>query len=163
MKEFFAICEGIKDGRYLGKYGKRGVRNHFGMPIISPPVSIHNPPKGTVSYALVMEDKDAFPVCGFSFIHWTVCNVTTDSIPEDASRQGNLTQGLNSWFVSAPQKECACYGGMAPPNAPHIYEIHVYAIDKILELDNGFLYNELYRAMDGHILAEYTIKGIYEN
>ena len=26
-----------------------------------------------------------------------------------------------------------------------------------------FLLNELYRAMEGHILAQYTLKGIYEN
>ena len=163
MGQFIAKCAGIKDGKYADRYGKRGLRNRFGMPIISPPVEMIDPPKNTVSYALVMEDKDAFPVCGFSYIHWTACNITTDSIPEDASRQGLFTQGVNSWFVSAPSKECACYGGMAPPNAPHIYEIHVYALDKLLDLTDGFLYNELYRAMDGHILAESTIKGIYDN
>ena len=46
---------------------------------------------------------------------------------------------------------------------PHIYELHVYALDKLLDLRRGFLLNELYREMDGHILAKYTLKGIYEN
>ena len=55
------------------------------------------------------------------------------------------------------------YGGMTPPDKPHIYELHVYALDKILDVKRGFLLNELYRAMDGHILDEYTLKGIYEN
>ena len=55
------------------------------------------------------------------------------------------------------------YGGMTPPDKPHIYELHVYALDKLLDLRRGFLLNELYREMDGHILAEYTLKGIYEN
>ena len=52
---------------------------------------------------------------------------------------------------------------MTPPDKPHIYELHVYALDKLLDLKRGFLLNELYREMDGHILAEHTLKGIYEN
>lgn len=55
------------------------------------------------------------------------------------------------------------YGGMTPPDQPHIYELHVYAIDKMLNMEQGFLLNELYREMEGHILEEYTLKGIYEN
>ncbi len=50
-----------------------------------------------------------------------------------------------------------------PPDKPHIYELHVYALDKMLDLERGFLLNELYREMDGHILAQHTLKGIYEN
>lgn len=52
---------------------------------------------------------------------------------------------------------------MAPPDSPHIYEIHVYALDTMLDLENGFFYNELYRRMDGHILETYTLKGEYRN
>ncbi len=54
-------------------------------------------------------------------------------------------------------------GGMTPPDKPHIYELHVYALDKMLDLEPGFLLNELYHQMDGHILEQYTLKGIYEN
>lgn len=52
---------------------------------------------------------------------------------------------------------------MTPPDQPHIYELRVYALDRLLNLRRGFLLNELYREVDGHILAEYTLKGIYEN
>ena len=55
------------------------------------------------------------------------------------------------------------YGGMTPPDKPHIYELHVYALDKMLDLEKGFLLNELYQEMDGHILDQFTLKGIYEN
>ena len=55
------------------------------------------------------------------------------------------------------------YGGMTPPGKPYIYELHVYALDKMLDLEKGFLLNELYREMDGHILGAFTLKGIYEN
>ncbi|MEG1331827.1 MAG: YbhB/YbcL family Raf kinase inhibitor-like protein, partial [Eubacterium sp.] len=43
----------------------------------------------------------------------------------------------------------------------HLYELHVYALDSLLDLKNGFLFNELHRKMDGHILAQYTLKGLY--
>ena len=49
------------------------------------------------------------------------------------------------------------------PDKPHIYELHVYALDKMMDLEKGFLLNELYREMDGHILDQFTLKGIYEN
>lgn len=52
---------------------------------------------------------------------------------------------------------------MAPPDAPHVYEIHVYALDTMLDLKQGFNYNELYHQMDGHILDQATLKGIYKN
>ena len=59
--------------------------------------------------------------------------------------------------------ELSCYyGGMTPPDKLHIYELHVYALDKMLDLGRGFLLNELYREMDGHILDQFTLKGIYE-
>ena len=44
----------------------------------------------------------------------------------------------------------------------HTYELHIYALDKILDLKNGFFLNELYESMEGHILDEAILKGIYE-
>ena len=49
MSAFQVTSEGIVGGKYLDKYGKRGVKNKFGMPILSPPIKIENAPKGTVS------------------------------------------------------------------------------------------------------------------
>ena len=59
--------------------------------------------------------------------------------------------------------ESSVYGGMAPPNSPHTYEIHVYALDTKLGLKTGFFLNELYKAMDGHVLDYATLKGTYIN
>ena len=33
----------------------------------------------------------------------------------------------------------------------------------LLEMENGFMMNELFRKMDGHILEAYTLKGVYDN
>ena len=105
---------------------------------------------------------------GFSWIHWTAANITRTEIKENESQTAtDFVQGVNSWTSmqgGEQSKELSSfYGGMAPPDAPHIYELHVYALDTTLELENGFLYNDLYKKMDGHILSEYTLKGTYNN
>ena len=100
--------------------------------------------------------------------HWTAANITRTEIMENESQTAtDFVQGLNSWISKQGGRQSrelsSFYGGMAPPDSPHIYQIHVYALDIMLELKNGFFYNELYRRMDGHILETYTLKGEYRN
>ena len=133
------------------------------------PFVVEDAPSGTASIAIVLEDKDAYPVTGgFAWIHWLAANITRFEIKDNESQTAtDFIQGRNSWTSIQGGEQSAelssFYGGMTPPDKPHIYELHVYALDKLLDLRRGFLLNELYREMDGHILAEYTLKGIYEN
>lgn len=157
------------NGVIADKFGKRGEKNAHGMPIFSLPLSIENAPKGTVSYAIMLEDKDAYPVSGgFSWVHWTLANLTRTELAENESQTAkDFVQGVNSWISmqggqQSPEAS-SFYGGMAPPNAPHVYEIHVYALDTMLNLSNGFYMNEMYNAMEGHVLESVTIKGSYSN
>ena len=161
---------GIVNGVIEDKYGKRGTEfNENGIPTYSLPLKIENAPEGTVSYALLLEDKDAFPVSGgFSWVHWTAANITRTELKENESQTAkDFVQGVNSWMSiqgGEQSKELSSfYGGMAPPDAEHTYELHVYALDTMLNLENGFLMNDMYKQMDGHILAEYTLKGTYKN
>ncbi|MGL5439056.1 MAG: YbhB/YbcL family Raf kinase inhibitor-like protein [Filifactoraceae bacterium] len=161
---------GIVNGQIDLKFGKHGSQfNESGMPTYSLPFKIEAAPKNTVSFALVLEDKDAFPVSGgFSWIHWTAANITRTELKENESQTAkDFVQGVNSWTSmqgGQQSKELSSfYGGMAPPDAPHLYELHVYALDTTLDLENGFYMNNLYKKMDGHILAQFTLKGIYPN
>ena len=161
---------GIVNGVIEDKYGKRGTEfNENGIPTYSLPLKIENAPEGTVSYALLLEDKDAFPVSGgFSWVHWTAANITKTELKENESQTAkDFVQGVNSWMSiqgGEQSKELSSfYGGMAPPDAEHTYELHFYALDTMLNLENGFLMNDMYKQMDGHILAEYTLKGTYKN
>lgn len=158
---------GIINGIIQDKYGKRGKVDQYGIPMCSLPLKIENAPKSTKSFAIIIEDKDAIPISGgFSWIHWVAANITKSEIKENESRtNNNIIQGLNSWISiqggNVPKEFCMYYGGMAPPDKPHIYEIHVYALDCTLNLKNGFYLNELYRLMDNHIVDKVTLKGIY--
>ncbi len=169
-KQMTVTSTGIINGKIDNKYGKHGEQfNENGMPNYSLPFKIENAPKGTVSYAIMLEDKDAFPVSGgFSWIHWTAANITRTEIGENESISAtDFVQGINSWTSmqgGGQSKELSSYyGGMAPPDAPHVYELHVYALDTKLDLQNGFNMNDMYKQMDGHVLASYTLKGEYNN
>lgn len=162
MKVF---SEALNGGMIPDRFGKRGTEtNEFGVPCRSIPVRIEDTPEGTVSYALFLEDKDAAPVCGFSWIHWIAADITRTELPENDSRLAkDYVQGINSWFGTYGKEGAIGYGGMTPPDAPHTYELHVFALDRKLGLENGFFINDLYHAMEGHILASEILKGTYSN
>ena len=90
---------GIINGVIERKYGKHGTQfNENGKPSYSLPFEIHNPPENAVSFAIVVEDKDAFPVTkGFAWIHWTVANIKRTNILENESiTSKDFIQGVNS-------------------------------------------------------------------
>ncbi len=159
---------GIINGVIQDRYGKRGEkRNSAGMVTYSLPFKILDPPYGTVSYAVFLEDKDSVPVCGFCWIHWLCANLTkVELLPNESIDAKDFIQGATSWsgkYDRADRLATSIYGGMAPPNAPHTYELHVFALDCLLDLKPGFYWNELYWAMQGHILTQATIQGVYDN
>lgn len=159
-------CSGIKNGYFDDKYGKFGSQfNLLKIPSCSIPVIFEEYPKDTKSFALILIDHDSTPVCGFSWIHWLACNIVNPIIVENASiNHPNFVQGVNSWYK--PGRDItlvSCFGGMAPPNAPHTYTLEGYALDTLFKLKEGFYINELTKAMEGHILAKETIEGVYRN
>ena len=152
---------GIINGKIDDRYGK------FGDNGLSLPFSIAEEPEGTKCFALLLEDKDAMPVCGFSWIHWVAFGFNGPDVPEDASRKCEMVQGVNSLVSplggNASKEEASRYSGMAPPDAPHYYELHVFALDCVPQLESGFYANQLFHAMRGHILAQDTLGGWYRN
>ncbi|MCC0634776.1 MULTISPECIES: YbhB/YbcL family Raf kinase inhibitor-like protein [unclassified Clostridioides] len=159
---------GIVNGVIEDKYGKRGNQfNKGGMPTYSLPLKFEDAPEHTVSFAVFLEDKDSVPVCGFAWIHWLAANITKDELKENESITAtDFIQGTTSWHSKLGdigRLEASVYGGMAPPDRPHVYEIHVFALDTTLNLEKGFYMNEFFEAMDGHILDRFTLKGSYSN
>ncbi|MEG1719642.1 MAG: YbhB/YbcL family Raf kinase inhibitor-like protein [Clostridia bacterium] len=159
---------GLTNGVFDDKYGKRGSQfSENGIPTLSIPFKITEVPSKTISFAIVLEDKDAYPISGgFAWIHWLAANIRRTEIFENESQNAkDFIQGANSWTSHQGGEQSVVlssfYGGMCPPDAPHLYELHVYALDCLLDLESGFLFNELHHKMDGHILGSYTLKGLY--
>lgn len=156
-KEMEITSSGIENGRIEDKYGKRGDDFINNVPSLSLPLIIHNAPAETKSFALILKDEDAAPVVGYPWIHWLAANISEPQLAENASRRKpDFIQGVNSWNMPF-------YGGMTPPNAPHRYDLHIYALDRFLPLKNGFTQTELKESMEGHVLDEAVLSGVYDN
>lgn len=148
---------GIKEGQIDLVYGQFGEDFIGDMPSRSLPFAIHEVPTGTKSFALILDDKDARPVAGFVWIHWLAANIKETDIPAGVSgNRPGFVEGKNSWGMNQ-------YGGMAPPNAPHRYDLRVFALDTELPLKDGFSEEALLQAMKGHVLAEASLDGMYPN
>lgn len=116
----------------------------------SPPVHIGRIPAGTKSLALIVHDPDAPRKNGFT--HWVLWNVHPDgNIPENYK---GASQGMNSGEKNG-------YKGICPPDGVHHYYFRVYALDTKLNLDQNTDKTLLEKAMEGHILAEGELIGLY--
>lgn len=155
----------IVDGVILDRYGSKGDVFVHDMPGLSIPFEIEDAPEGTKSFAVILDDYDAVAVSGFNWIHWTVCDLKRTKVSEGEShRDPDFTEGCNSWHSIASDntvEKATGYGGPAPPDREHRYTLKVYALDTELSLKRGFLLNELYFAMQGHVLAHAKAIGRY--
>ena len=115
---------------------------------ISPILEWSPGPRGTVSYALIMDDPDA---PRGTWVHWIAWNITDTRIKEDSR---SLTEGRNSWNRVG-------YGGPAPPSGTHRYFFRIYALDTMLDLPDSTDVNALKKAMRGHVLAQGELMGTY--
>lgn len=157
----------IVNGAFEDKYGKRGTQfSPNGMPTYSIPFEISEAPAGTQSFAVVLEDKDAITASGFVWTHWLIANLKRTSLAENESLTAtDFVQGANTWASKLGNlsiEEASGYGGMAPPNCKHRYELFVYALDTELDSAPGFRFNDLHFAIQGHVLATASVMGTYD-
>lgn len=126
---------------------------------ISPPLAWSEPPEGTQSFALIMDDPDA---PGGVFTHWVIFNIPSNSrgLPEAIPIQAQLTtgalQGKNDFGRIG-------YGGPCPPpGRAHRYEFTLYALDQLLDLKAGVSKKQILDAIQGYVLAQGELTGMYQ-
>jgi Raf kinase inhibitor-like YbhB/YbcL family protein len=124
---------------------------------VSPPLAWTEPPAGTQSLALICDDPDA-PVG--TWVHWVLYNLPAEAraLPEAVPAVADLPDGgrhgNNSWRRLG-------YGGPCPPSGTHRYFFKLYALDTALDLAAGASKKELLGAMEGHVLAQAELMGVY--
>lgn len=123
------------------KYGCKGEN-------INPALDISGIPSGTKSLVLFFDDPDS--INGWD--HWIVFNIPVVSKIDEDSIPG--IQGKNSW-------ETNDYRGPCPPSGTHRYVFSLFALDVLLDLEEGDSRNEIEEAMKGHILAQTKLVGKY--
>ena len=127
------------------KYGCDGVN-------LNPPILIEDVPPGAKSLALLFDDKDAPRK---TYVHWILWNIdpSVKEIKENSVPEGAV-QGLNDFKKNT-------YGGPCPPTRPHKYALIVYALDVRLNLDPKSGKADLEKSMEGHIIAQGQLTGVY--
>lgn len=129
---------------------------------VSPPLSWSNPPEGTVTFALIVDDPDAPDPQApkMTWVHWILYNIPAstrelqEAVLSKELPQGTL-EGINDYKKTA-------YGGPCPPIGRHRYFFKVYAVSKEITGLNRPTKKELEKAMEGSILAKAELVGTYQ-
>lgn len=128
-------------------------------PDVSPALSWGDPPAGTQSISLIMDDPDA-PVG--TWVHWVLYDLPAaarelpENVPKEQELKNGARQGSNDFRKIG-------YGGPCPPpGRPHRYFFKLYALDAKVNLKAGASKADLEKAMRGHILAQTELMGRYK-
>ena len=121
---------------------------------ISPAISWGKLPAGVKSLALICDDPDA---SSGDFVHWVVYNIPTDidGFKENAEISDIVDLGMTDFGRVG-------YGGPCPPSGIHHYHFKLYALDEMIETEGSIDKYKLLKKMEGHILAEGEIVGLYK-
>jgi Raf kinase inhibitor-like YbhB/YbcL family protein len=125
----------------------------------SPELNWSDPPPGTKSLALVVDDPDA---PNGTFRHWGVYNIGPDA-RSLAKGTGNETGGTFSMAVNGFGK--AVYGGPCPPpgHGVHHYRFKLLALDvATLDVPADVSVEQLEAAAEPHVIGRAQLTGTYE-
>jgi len=126
---------------------------------ISPALAWTEPPAGTQSFALILDDPDA---PAGTWVHWVIFNIPTsarglaEALPTDPKLSDGSLQGKTSAGSSG-------YHGPCPPSGTHRYFFKLYALDGMLSLSSNADKKELLAAMEGHVLANAELMGTFSH
>lgn len=125
----------------------------------SPPLEWSEPPAGTKSFALVVDDPDA---PSGTFRHWAAFNIPA-AARNLAPGAGNNSEGLMAQAQNDFGRQG--YGGACPPkgHGPHRYRFKLLALktDK-LQLPFGAKVEQVEAAAAEHLLGRAELTGTYE-
>jgi Raf kinase inhibitor-like YbhB/YbcL family protein len=124
-----------------------------------PPLAWSDPPGGTRSFALIVDDPDAPDPAApkIVWVHWVVYDLaaTTRELAPAAELPVGAQEGLNDWKRLG-------WSGPCPPKGRHRYVFKLYALDTMLPDLRRPTKADLERAMTGHILARAELIGTYQ-
>ncbi len=128
---------------------------------ISPPLTWARVPRGTKSFAIVIEDPDASMG---TLTHWLIYDIPAqmkgleEAVPAEAELEDTvMKQGNNSFGFNG-------YGGPLPPpeDEPHRYFFRLYALNANLDLEPGLTKEELLKELEGHVIEQAELVGLYQ-
>jgi Raf kinase inhibitor-like YbhB/YbcL family protein len=124
----------------------------------SPDLAWSNVPPSAKSLALIVKDPDA---PSGDFVHWVIFDIPAsvtsmpEGVPSTAKTAFDGTQGQNG------RGETGYTGPCPPPGKDHHYHFRLYALDESLGLTSDAGAAQVESAMQGHIVAETDLVGIF--
>lgn len=127
----------------------------------SPPLAWAGAQSRAISLALVMEDQDD------GFVHWMLFNLSPriKILPEGIPKIPVLTSypwlghmgthGNNDYGKPGYSGPCPLRG------RTHRYIFRLYALDRVLDLPPGVSKTRFRQAVEGHVIAEGELTGVY--
>ena len=136
--------------------------NKMGGKNQSPPVSITGLPDGSSHIAIIMDDPDAKPVAGKTWVHWNVFNIEVEgnNYSIDAAKKPEGLIGKNSGGSG--------YGGMCPPNGKHTYRLAAFALKEAVKVKasgwggKAYTIEKFEKDFKASILAKAVITGDFK-
>ncbi|HXX45644.1 MAG TPA: YbhB/YbcL family Raf kinase inhibitor-like protein [Candidatus Acidoferrales bacterium] len=129
-------------------------------PDVSPALAWSDPPSGTKSLAIIVDDPDA---PAGTWVHWVLYDLPADTrkLPEGVEKDRELKngalQGRNDFGKIG-------YNGPCPPRgSEHRYFFKLYALDSKTGLKAGATKSDLERAISRHVLAQAQFIGTYRH
>ena len=125
---------------------------------ISPELVWGEPPAGTRSFVLIMDDPDA---PAGTFVHWVIFNIPASArgLPASLPRDEKLTDGTVQGRMGGRD---VGYRGPCPPSGTHRYFFKLFALDTMLNLTSDARAQDLTKAMEGHVLAKGELMGVFK-
>jgi|SRR3989338_4504187 len=117
---------------------------------VNPTLIVEGIPEEAKGLALIVDDPDA---PGKIWVHWVVYDIPIVGRIDENSVPGK--QGMTDFGRKG-------YGGPCPPSGTHRYFFKIYALDTALNLNEGIRKPDLEKAMQGHILDEAELMGLYK-
>ena len=119
-----------------------------------PPLRWANPPAGTRSFALIVDDPDAPDPKApkRTYVHWVAYDIPATATSLDAKHR----DGVNDEHRRG-------YSGPCPPIGRHRYFFKLYALDTELGDLGEATKGDLERAIRGHVLEQAELIGTYEH
>jgi Raf kinase inhibitor-like YbhB/YbcL family protein len=137
---------------------------------LSPPVAWSGVTQGTRSLALLVDDPDSQPP---GFVHWVMYNIPAaatglpEGVPPEPSLPDGALQGKNDFadypagtFPGGSAINQVGYDGPCPPDT-HRYVFTLYALDAVLDLPAEATKADLLLAIEGHVLGEVELTGVF--
>lgn len=118
---------------------------------VNPPLQFLEVPDNAQSLVLIVDDPDA---PGGTWDHWVVFNIEPRTLGvEENSMLSSGTEGKNSWGNRS-------YGGPCPPSGTHRYFFKLYALDKLLDINDASDKKAVEKAMQEHIIDTAELIGL---